>query len=291
MSRKVLVLVLAMLGVAGCALNKSNLRQEDALTRIGAGGQIIEPKRCHLRVAILTRPLRDEAINAKLWSVADEQVVPPETQHAMEVNGLRLGVIRGELPHEVEAVLNAPAPHKIEPSQFEFGDGEFAKIALGESTSQVSLLLNRDGRAFGRDFQDACGWYRVTAKHEGTVGIELRFEPEIAHGPVQRTFGALPSTGVYAPQQFMQQDSQKVDGFRELAATLTLQPGQVAVLGCRAEANRSLGSFLFTQPEANSDRLNQRVVLLWASRGGIGLSESKPPGLVPVEPPKQSQSP
>jgi hypothetical protein len=84
----------------------------------------------------------------------------------------------------------------------------------------------------------------------------------------------------------MQQDSQKVDGFRELAATLTLEPGQVAVLGGRAKANRSLGSFLFTQPEANSDRLNQRVVLIWASRGSLGQTQEAPTGLVPVEPPK-----
>jgi hypothetical protein len=293
MNWKALMLVGAVLAVAGCTLNRSDLRRDTFLAKIGGGGQIIEPKRCSLRVMIPSRALREEAINSALWSVVDEQVISPETRRALEVNGLRVGLITGELPHELESILNAEGPNKVEPSQFEFADGDHAMIKLAEPTKEVSLLLNREGRAFGKPYQDASGWFRVTGSHEGTSGIALRFVPEIQHGPVQRTFAALPNAaGAYSPQQFMQKDGQQEETLRELTTSLTVQPGQVVVIGCLPEATRSLGSFLFTRPEANSDRLLQSVLLVWASRESLAISGSTglngaSPTLTPVEPPKQ----
>ena len=61
-----------------------------------------------LQVAILTRPFRDEAINDAVWSVADEQVVAPEARRALEANGLRVGLITGDLPAEVECDPRRP---------------------------------------------------------------------------------------------------------------------------------------------------------------------------------------
>ena len=126
----------------------------------------------------------------------------------------------------------------------------------------------------------------MTAKQEGPTGVTLRFVPEIHHGPIQHGFGAVPNGGSMAPQRFMVKDGQEEETLRELAATLTLQPGQVAVLGCRPDKQRSLGTFLFTQPEVNSDRLLQKVLLIWASRTSQGL-----PTLEPVDPPDMPQPP
>jgi hypothetical protein len=290
MSQKTLALVLAVLVVAGCTLNRSELRRETLFTRIGGGGQMIEPKRCILQVAILTRPLRDKDLNA-VWRVADPQVIPTEAHHALEVNGLRIGLITGDLPTEVEAILKAPPPHKVEPAEFVLPDGAHAMVNLCESTPSVSLLLNRQDRAFGKDYQDAGGWLRVTTNQEGPSGVALRFVPEIHHGPIQHSFGAVPNAGSYSPQQFMVKDGQQEETLRDLAASVTLQPGQAVVLGGPSEHDRSLGSFLFTQPEAHSDRLNQKIVLIWVSRGTFGTPGAVPDvpkGLVPVDPPEMA---
>jgi hypothetical protein len=277
--------VMTVLAVAGCTFNKSELRRDNLLTRVGGGGRVIEPKRCALQVAFLTRPLRDEALNVGVWNVADEQVIAPEVRHTLEANGLRIGLITGALPAEVEALLNAPPPENVVRSQIELPDGGFTPLSLGETTPVASLLLCREDRAYGKDYQDASGWYRVTAKQEGPSGVRLRFVPEIHHGPIQHAFGAVPTGGSLAPQRFMLKDGQEEETFRELAATLVLQPGQVAVLGCRADKERSLGSFLFTQPEVNSDRLLQKVLLIWASRSSQGL-----PSLEAEDPPDMPQS-
>jgi hypothetical protein len=285
MNPKTVAFVVALLAVAGCTLNKSELRRDNLLTRIGGGGQIIEPKRCALQVAILSRPLRDEALNAGVWDVADEQVVAPEIRRALEVNGLRIGLLTGALPAEIEAILNAPPPNKVDPTKVFPPDGDHTLISLSEPTPVASLLLNRENRAYGKDYEDASGWFRVTAKQEGPTGVALRFVPEIHFGPIQHAFGAVPNAGAYAPQRFMLKDGQEEETLRDLATTLILQPGQVAVVGCRAEKERSLGTFLFTQPEVNSDRLLQKVLLIWASRSSQGL-----PSLEAVDPPDMPQS-
>jgi hypothetical protein len=276
---RLIALVLAVLAVVGCTLNKSDLRRDNLLARIGGNGQIIEPKRCALQVAFLKRPLRDPALDVAIWNAADEQAVTPEVRHALEVNGLRIGLVTGSLPAEVESILNAPPPDKVERSQVSLPDGDNALLPLSEQTPLASLLICRDNRASGKDYQDASGWCRVTARQDGPRGVSLRFVPEIHHGPIQHAFSALPTGGTLTPQQFMLKDGQEEETLRELAATLTIQPGQVAVLGCRPEKQRSLGTFLFTQPEVNSDRLLQRVLLIWASQSSQGL-----PTLEPVEP-------
>ncbi len=277
--------VLALLAVAGCTLNKSEPRRDNVLTRVGEGGQLIEPKRCALQVAFLTRVLRDPALDVSVWNAADEQVVPSDVRRVLEINGLRIGVITGSLPADVESILNAPPPAKVERSQVSLPDGDHTLLSMSQMTPTASLLLSSENRTYGKDYQDANGWCRVTAKQEGPSGVALRFVPEIHHGPIQHAFGAVPNGGAMAPQRFMVKDGQEEETLRELAVTLTLQPGQIAVLGCRTDKPRSLGAFLFTQPEVNSDRLLQKVLLIWASRSSQGL-----PPLEPVDPPDMPQS-
>ncbi len=149
------------------------------------------------------------------------------------------------------------------------------------------MLLNRDGVAIGKDYQEASGFFRITASQDGPTGIALRVVPEIHHGPIVRRYDALPTSGAVNPMQFGVKDGQLEDTFRELAAELTLQPGQIVVIGSDPERRGSLGALLFTHPESGSDRMMQNVLIIWASRTNNGLpgSQPKPPAnLQPVDP-------
>src|SRR5580658_8129417 len=105
--------VAGLLVVAGCALDKNGDPPESVFTRVGGqNGQLIEPKRCMLKVVILSRPFADPAINEVVWRVADEQVLAPAERRAWESNGLRAGRIAGEFPVELETILKDTAPGK-----------------------------------------------------------------------------------------------------------------------------------------------------------------------------------
>ena len=199
----------------------------------------------------------------------------PQERRTWEVNGLRVGRIIGELPLELEAILKETAPKKrVNPTNFFVDDGEPTLVIVSPTVDQASLLLNRENRIFGNDFRDASAYFRVTPQQEGANDVSLRLVPEIHHGPFQRTFQALPTASPIGPQEFMIKSGQQEETIRELATTLVLAPGQIAVIGCRPEFKRSLGSFMLTESVAHSDQRVEKLVMIWASRNLQGMGDN-----------------
>ena len=91
---------------------------------------------------------------------------------------------------------------------------------------------------------------------------------------MKRAYQNVPNLGAYPINQLTISDSQQQDSLLELTSTSVLQPGEVAVMTCDAERENTLGSFLFTLIEANSDRRMQHLVLIWASRNKTGTIEA-----------------
>lgn len=271
-----LVVIGGLSGLSGCNSHRDQLRPENLFEQIGRQrGQIIEPRKCMLRVAIVDRSFHDPSINEIVWKTADEQAIAPEARRALQVNGLRIGRITGELPPELEAVLAAPPPHKVEPATFLLEDAEPTLISINEAVGQVTLLLNRENRPYGKDYQAVSGYFRVIAAHDGANGVSLRFTPEIHHGPFQRSFPPTANASPYSPRELRINDGQQEETLHDLTATLILEPGQVAVVGCRPEQERSLGAFLFTESDAHGDQRRQKLILVWADRNQLGTLGEK----------------
>jgi hypothetical protein len=272
--------VSGLLAVAGCALDKPDSQPKKIFNRIGGrGGQLIEPRHCLIRVAIIDRPFRDPTINETIWRVADEQAIAPPERKALQANGLRIGRVIGELPKEIETILRGEGPNqaKITPLTLliESGDQK-TLISTTPQVAQVSLLINRDDRVTGSDYKDASGYLRLIPSHSGAHAISLRVIPEIHHGPVQRSFPSIPNAGGLAPQELSIRDAQKEETIRELGVDLVLEEGQVAIVGCRPDNVRSLGTFLFSQPSAENEERHQRLVFIWASRNMTGVIAEAP---------------
>jgi hypothetical protein len=277
-----------MCALVGCTLTQSHLRTDDLLPGgLGRTGQVIVPKQCALKMMIPARPLGDPALNAAVWNVADAQAIDDAARRALEANGLRVGVITGDLPAEVRGVLEAPPPNRIDPAIVIIPDGDNTLVDLGATKAELTLLLNRDGTIAGKPYKDAKGHIRLTAARAGDAAVTLRIVPELHHGPVRQGWGTAPGGGALAPQQLVPRTGQAEETFRELAATVTLHPGQVAVIGTLPDRQGSLGHFLFTAPEANSDRLTQKLLLVWATGSNSGTDDAPldlPAGLQPYEP-------
>jgi hypothetical protein len=270
-----------LLAVAGCSLDNPESRPRQVFNRIGGnGGLIIQPRQCLIRAALIDRPFRDPAINEAVWRVADEQVIAPAERKALQTNGLRVGRIIGELPKEIETILKGQGTNqaKVVPLNVMLESGQSTLIGAAPRVAQVSLLVNKPNGVDGRDYQDASGYLRLTPRHEGARAVTLRIVPEIHHGPIQRTFPALPNAAGLAPQELSIRDGQKEEAFRELAVDLVLEEGQVAVIGCRPDDPKSLGTFLFSQPAGENDERHQRLILIWASRNMTGVVAEAPKG-------------
>ena len=145
-------------------------------------------------------------------------------------------------------------------------------------SSRLACSLIGKIAPFGRDFNDASGYFRVTLGHHGTHGVSLRFVPEIHHGPVQRNFQAIATPSPVATQELRINDGQQEETLRELPVNLVVEPGQAIVIGCYPAQKRVLGHFFFTQSVAHSDQREQKMILIWASRNLEGVAEEHTTG-------------
>jgi hypothetical protein len=290
------VLSLTMLAaVLGCTLNKQELRRDLLSGELGSEGRLLLPKRCDLTIRTVKGPQGDPGLGEAVWRAADEAVIADEeARRALEANGLRLGVITGALPVELDRLINAPPPHQVDAVEVVRGEGDITLVRLtpeSQEPTETSLLLHRQGRAGGKIYQDLGGFVRISASHEGDQGVSLRIVPELHHGPMQRRFTADPNAGPFEPQQFLMRDAQQEETLRELSVTVRLEPGQVAVLGGRDDRPSSLGHVLMTEADASRDRLVQKLLLITARRnrgdspGASALTKvPTPAALQPIDP-------
>jgi hypothetical protein len=279
--------VLAMMALVGCTLTQSGLRKDSDATQQIIGGRVIAPKRCSLRMILLPMPLNDPVLNDVAWRGADPQAVEEEPRRLWEANGLRIGRITGELPAEVRSAIDqSRAPLKVEPGTIIVPSGDDTLFDLGPKVDQLNLFLSRgDKGPVGKPYRDAKPFLRLIPSHDDAEGVTLRIVPEIHHGPIRQGWSTAPN-GTFSGSQLVSKSGQQEDTLRDLAATLTLRPGQVAVLGADPDRSGSLGAFLFTEHEGNSDRRLQKVLFLWAGRLEPEAPVATPENLIPVAPPE-----
>jgi hypothetical protein len=286
MNRKIAGPALAMMALAGCNLGRSMLKDKDDQvnqnvynTNSDRPGRVVEPKYCRLDSAIVARPVGDPVVDASVWHVADEQPIPLECRQALEANGIRVGVITGNLPPDLlEAFKANPPQEETQWVHIALPEGEHSPVVVGTRAETVTLLLNHKGKLDGRDYHDAEGRMIVTPGHAGVKSVSIRIVPEIHHGETRRTIAPLEGASPFAQREFAIKDGQQEDILRELTMTVDLEPNQTLAIGCRAQQTRSLGTFLFTHSKPNDDRTFQSVLLIQASRNKVGEAPLKPDG-------------
>lgn len=285
MLRRMTMLAPAVLALAGCNQARTDIRQKAADVTAAVFnasgdarvGQRVEPRFCKLDTAVISRPVGDKVVDGSLWAVADEQsAVPPDLRRGLEANGFRVGIVTGELPGDVVEAFHPPPPQvDAQWVHIAIPDGEQAPQVLGEAVDSVTLFLTHEGKVDGRDYRAALARLLLTPRQVGLHDVEVRIVPEIQHGARQRTIGALEGAGSFAPQEFAIKEAQQAELLRELTAHITLKPGQTLVIGCRPAQVRTLGAFLFLQPEPKSDRMLQKVLLIQAGRNNDGTPPLK----------------
>jgi hypothetical protein len=197
MKAKIGALLLATTALVSCTPTQFGVRRDSgqelppANLNAGANGQTLAAKRCNIRVASLVRPLGDPVLNEVIWRVADEQAVPDDLRRSLNANGIRIGLIPSTLPGEVTEILNAPPPNQVEPTIVNVPSGQYSMLPVGLAAKKLSLILNLGGTVSGRDYSDAHGFLRLTASHDRSGSVALRFVPNCTM--VQSSAGSHPT--------------------------------------------------------------------------------------------------
>ena len=196
-------------------------------------------------IAVLERPVGDFYVNSPLWKFADEQVIAPDRRAVIEDNGLRLGLIGGTLPAELQDLLGSkrscPDPRRIQTHA-----GTVTSLNVGTTLPECQFGLHEDGKTTAVRLQQADCVLRVTPTFAEGAQTRLQVVPEVLHGGTT----LLPRPAADRSGWELHQH-RAAEGCPAAGWDVTLAPGQYLVIGGRFDRPDTLGHRMFIRPEPN----------------------------------------
>lgn len=255
LSRRSLLKMLASFSVvfSGCSLFTSEADSE----KTSSNFKLPTPQMPDDAVVIELQFLRmsDAKITEvdQLWQISDEQVIPIQTRKRLEANGLRIGLIPGDMPPIVqqwiaeaqqrlrdETLEQASVASNISlvPKQLTFRAGKRKEILLhAEQEKWVPVIYHEEDQLCGETFEAPEFILGTTAIPHGDGRATVLITPEVKHGQVRNVV-----VGKEAAFRFEWQRQRRA--FDELLSQITLSPGQTVIVTC-TEPPKGLGSQFF----------------------------------------------
>ncbi len=206
---------------------------------------------------------------AEIWNSTNESLLDIELRRRLDQNGLRVGLIVGELPWVIRQQLESTGAKQTTDALEHVGlaadvDNKMRKLQCRagrrkdllvkpELVDPLTVITMRDDKhVIGETFERATVLFdlRAVPHGDGTATIELT--PEIQHGDHRQTFrrndfGVLPEM------------SRGLHVWNDLRIVAKLQPGQILLVASTAPA-KALGSAFFVSKTA--ENLDEHVLLL-----------------------------
>lgn len=268
MDRLTRIVALASLGAvvsAGCSQIEPIKSLPLSVPKLAKNGVVLD-------VMFVRAPLGDADLNEVVWNEIDELHFSPADRRRFDANGLRAGIISGQLPQPIERLIDlkeqpaddADAPKEVDierpvgrQRQLRVRPGKRSEIiAMGEGdrVPEMSLLMKDDaGQVKGRTLTNVMGMFAARAYPQGDGGVRLEMTPELEHGAAQKRF--VPGDGM-----FRVEFGPPHEVLEELRISATLAPGQMLALTARPERVGSLGYRFFT--EKQGDATMQKMIVI-----------------------------
>lgn len=240
---------------------------------------------------IISVSLPDDATSDVIWNQIDEQQLSAEERRRLDQSGLRVGLIAGQMPRELERTVGITATPddlmqpqavasddeataQIRHMQLRLGGDHHGTILAGGMHEELPLLTSRAGRdgpeLTGQTYRQAQGEFRVAARQldDGRIFVELT--PELVHGDVSMQYTA--TDGVLRPQP----GRPKVV-FDDLKCALPLSAGQMLVIGPSAARRGAIGQAFLSQEIGGRSRQKLLLVRLAQTQYDALFNEALPP--------------
>jgi len=233
-----------------------------------------------LDVAVLEGPVADPVLNQQLWNLADELELAPETQTLLEKNGIRVGLIGGIAPKELQALLTSQRSCVFS-RRIQLRSGSTRALALGPAVDHCQFTLYESGGERPVDLE--MGRYGlavvptlVTEAAGGPLGgrTQLQFTPEIqsataelassieGHSPLATQRSPLAGTWDCSNQR-------PAERYSNLSWTITLAPNDYVLIGTWYDRPNTLGWKSFVRTEETTPV--QRLLVVRTTRSAPGV--------------------
>ena len=207
--RSACLVLLAALAVSGCRL-ASSTAEIDApgeRPRVGPfGGTPARPLARTLPVEVFFVRCPDDAPARldDLWSRVDEQMIDDDVRRRLAANGLRAGVLMGELPPAILAEAEPPiaageetttdatnaadASPPVVRRVLRLLPGRESEVVSLKSVAELVVMEHDDDGLHGASYTDALPHFSLRARPAPDGRIRVDLVPVIRHGPVERTW-------------------------------------------------------------------------------------------------------
>jgi len=203
--------------------------------------------------------LRDEA-----WNAIDEQACDEALRRRLAANGLRVGVVTGDLPPQIaERILpdrSAAGPGEAAAAEQPFSrrllrllPGRRSEIIAASGIEELVLLETGDGQVRGGTYRDATGLFSLQVRPAADGRVRIDLVPEIKHGPLERSW-------VGEDGMFRMETSQRRHRREDLALGLELRAGGLLVVGCAGDKGAALGDALLR--DRGGHRATMRMLVI-----------------------------
>jgi hypothetical protein len=218
-----------------------------------------------LEIFFATFPADADATLNAIWKEADEQKYTSELCRRLANHGFRVGTTASPAPAAIEQLLRSKtsgadgtiARLDTEPTvsrkllnlQFESA----GQILASEVEPRVPLLQFKNGKLRGRDFFQAQGLFSIVTKEADAGRVSIELTPELHHGEAAQRW-----TG--RDGRFVMESNRPKEVFADAATHTRLAPGDVLLVGGRADRPGSLGHLFFSREVAGQQQRRLLVI-------------------------------
>lgn len=203
------LVLLAALAAPGCRVAPltAEIDPPEGRTKVGAfGGTAARPMARTLPVEVFFVRCPEDSLDRldDLWSRVDEQMIDDAVRRRLADNGLRAGVLMGELPPAILAEAEPPiaAGEEIPADAANTADasppvvrrvlrllpGRESEVVALKSVPELVVMEHDDDGLRGASYTDALPHFSLRARPAPDGRIRVDLVPVIRHGPVERTW-------------------------------------------------------------------------------------------------------
>ncbi len=253
--------------MAGCA-NFSKESQTESKPLLAQPK--MSPDSVVVETIIIRFPKEQSEVLDQLWSTVDESVFDVAFRRKLVDNGIRSGVLIGELPAAVRARMaelgdvsksdpmeqaDLAADVKSSLNRLQCRAGRRKEVPVRRELSQPLVVLsNQDGRIEGASYEKPSMLFDLRTIPHGDGQATLKLTPEIQHGEERKML-------VRSDIGMRYEMGREKKSWDDVQLSLKLSPGQILVLSCNGEPKSSnLGKAFFVTHTA--EQTEERVLLL-----------------------------